>query len=243
MSKINGHIRRVGDSQTFVVNLNLRYTGSYEYAEIEFFCSGQAVHCLSTTSGSISGDTIRLIGKEATINLEYSDIGDRLECLVGYYLGQNLVHSEALILPFDNSLLIKNTSTNIPCIGTICANYDQRLRDFEESAKRYRSAWKLHVSFERDLILNFIQKGLNQTFVVFGEESYEMLASDFVFQIDTQCTTISIPYEIIINRVHKYHPGALLGIYEIIKPDFVGEDHVFFKTLISNKLPLNGLLK
>lgn len=94
-----------------------------------------------------------------------------------------------------------------------------------------------------DVLLTVKEAGKDAALVCLGEIGEELSASDYVFQIDPFIKHLNFPKSLLREYHHLYTPGCSLGIFELIKPDFLGVKNVFYKILISNTLSLSSFAK
>lgn len=244
MSSIDVNLYRSQDSRILKVEFVSDFKKSYEYAVLTFKCDEQKLEAISTSKGTIDNEgNVRLIEKKAEIYVEYSTLSNKLECLVGYYVQNDLLDYEALTALFENDQQISPTSVSVPYLKTVPGSFKSRLDDFLEALERRKSQWKIDISCPDDLIMKITSSGRDSTMVSFGEDSVEITAADYLFRLDPQVSRIVIPREVIERQHPKYQPQCKLGIFEIIEPDFMGVKGVFYKSRISNLLTMADIAK
>lgn len=226
------------------VDLSLDFKKPYEYATISFKCGDQKLTVTSTSMGNIDQEgNVKSNATNIEIYTEYCKISNILECLVGFYNANELMYYETLVASFDNTKSILETHISIPYIGTVPGSYDVRFADFRKALKRHISSWKIGITCPDDVLLTVEKSGAHIALICFGETAGEVTASDYIFQIDPLINHINIPKSLLRKYYHLYTPGCSLGIFELIKPDFLGVKNVFYKVLISNHLSLSSLQK
>jgi len=222
-------------------NLHLDFEAPYEYASVSFKCGEEKLVITSTSKGSIDGEgNVKIVDSDAEMYLEYCESADNLECLVGFYNRNELMHYETLVTPFDSKKSITETQISIPSIGTIPGSYKTRFTDFRDALKRRVGSWKITMTCPDDILLHFDKVGTSVTLACLGEACEELRASDYVFQIDPVLKQINVPKDLLKRNYELYTPGCNLGIFELIKPDFLAVKNVFYKVLISNTMSLSS---
>lgn len=242
MSNIQTTLYRSQDHRMLKIQLSLDFKKPYEYATVSFKCEDQKLEVTSTSTGSIDQEgNVRLsTSLNSEMYVEYCEISNNLECLVGFYNANELVYYEALVASFDNTKNITGTPILIPHIGTIPGSHNTRFADFREALKRRKSSWQISMTCPDDVLLTIDKAGKNLTLVCLGETTNELASSDFVFQIDPFINHLNVPKSLLRKNYDLYTPGCSLGIFELIKPDFLGVKNVFYKVLISNTLSLSS---
>lgn len=241
MSKIKTTLYRSDDQRVLRVSLQLNEMSATEYAIVSFKCGETRLEIFSSSVGSIDLDgNLKISGKNTDIFVSYCDQHEKIECLVGYYVKNELKYHETLSDHIDNTKKVEDYRVSVPYLRTITGSYTDRLNDFLMALGRYKSAWKIELSCPDDILANIIQKGKDQIVVTLGEESTQLLASDFVFKIDPSMSFVNIPKSIIESLHEKYSVGSKIQVFEIIQPDFLGKLS-FYKSPISNSLALSGI--
>mgnify|MGYP001618156779 FL=1 len=241
MSNIKIELYRLKDVQVLKASLFLDFK-KYEFATVFFKCNGIILDILSTSKGSINSDkSIKLYNTNADVFMEYCS-ENILECLIGYYDKKDLQYYETLTVNIDSTKDIESRNTLIQHIKTIPGTYKTKMDDFIKALSRITSAWKVSLSCPDDIVLSITTNSNNDAFFVFGENSLQPISSDLSFKLYSKITKMNIPKEIVRNNYDKYSSKSELGVYEVIKPDFLGKN-VYYKILISNTLLLSGLLK
>ncbi len=244
MSSIAPTLYRSNDHRILKVDLILNYDKSYDFSTISFKCGETKVEINTTSSGSIDREgNVKIVDNKCEMDLDYCDNYNILECLVGYYIKNELIYYETLTASFDNTKGIENTEISIPTIGTIPGSYTNRLSDFLKSLDRRTSLWKIKISCPDDVLLKITKKGNVSAIVSFGEVSKDLRASDYIFNIDSELDQLNIPKDLVKKYYPNYAADTTLGVFELIQPDFLGVSNVYYKVLISNTLSLSSFTK
>lgn len=239
MSKINVNLYRSSDRRILKVQFAGDFVKPHDYALLAFKCGEENLSVISTSAGSIDNEgNVKTTAKTVELFVEYSNSSNKLECLVGYYVQNDLLNYETLTASFDNDQQILPTVVSIPHLKTVPGSFESRLDDFLAALDRRVSEWKIKISCPDDMVLNVDSSGRDSIMVSFGEDSAEISLADYIFRLDPQISRIMIPREIIKRQHPQYQPQCKLGIFEIIEPDFMGVKGVFYKNRISNLLTL-----
>lgn len=240
-SKIQISPYRLKDNLVLKIELFLDFK-NHEFAMIYFKCDNFVLDVLSTSKGNISylDKSIKTQDSNIEIFVEYC-FENKIECLIGYYTKNELLNNESLVTNIDFAKKIEFLNIEIPHICSIPGNYKDKFNDFIHAIERRVSNWKITISCPDDITLNINSTNKEASFFVFGEKSQQPISSDLEFKLYPNTTKINIPKEIIRNNYTKYSSKTELGVYEIIKPDFLGKN-VYYKVLVSNTLLLEGLL-
>lgn len=243
MSSITANVYRSDDSRIIRVSLELDYAKG-DHSLISFKCGENKIAVISTSKGNIDSEgNVKTDARSIEMHLEYANSSNKLECLVGYYDERDLKYYETLTSTFDNSIGIVETPVSVPSLKTIPASYKARFQDFFAALDRRVSSWQVEMSYPEDVVLQIVKSGKDPMTVCFGEQSREVLSSDYIFQLDPEVNKVSLPREIVKNRYHKYSSNCSLGLFELIKPDFLGVQNVFYKSPISNLLNISEFRK
>jgi hypothetical protein len=105
-----------------------------------------------------------------------------------------------------------------------------------------KSEWKVELSLKEDILVSFISFGNNNGTFVFGESSDSPIASDYFFQANSYFKQFILPIEIFSKNKDLYTKESL-GIFELVKPDFVQFPNYYKKRLVSNLLDFAKLAK
>ncbi len=239
MKELEVSLHRLNNTRVVKANLSLYYeSDKYDTCELSFMSNDKPLSILSTTSGRIENDVVISYNmSQSEIFVEY--LGDsKIECLVGYYKGDNLDYSITLDSVIEYDREIKEVAINSPVISTVSKEFNERLSDFKKHLKKTSSLWKFDLSCPNDVVLSPVTKGKDKIIIAFGEVSEEMLASDYFFSVDANAKVVNIPKEIFELKHPQYSSGCKIGVFELVKPDFINVDNVYFKVLISNTLSL-----
>lgn len=241
MSKIDVQNIRTDDHRIMFVNFDLDYDAEFEYATIIFQCNGESLRIVSSTVGSINEEGhIKTKIKKGQCYLEYCDSG-RLDCLVGYYSKNDLQYNEILSVSVEKTEQIIDSSINIRTIGSRSRSFEKKYTTFLSSLNDQPSSWLLDISFVEDVFIRILAKGQQPTLVSFGENSTELLGSDFIFVLYPETSKLNIPKEILAKQYTKYPIGCKLGVFELVKPDFLNLENLYYKVPISNTMTLNDI--
>lgn len=244
MSKIDVALYRTDDHRILKVLFVSDYEKKHDYHVISFKCSAEAVDIISTSAGSIDGEgNVKLLDPKAELFIDYCESASEIECLVGYYQNNELLDYETLTAYFDNTQTIKEAEITIPYLRTIPGSFKNRFEDFFSALSRRKSSWKIQISCPDDIFLNIVSRSNTSATVIFGENTRDILASDYVFHLDPNINKINIPIEVIKKYYPKYSPQCQLGVFEVIEPDFLGSKGVYYKSLISNLITLSDIAK
>jgi len=244
MSKLNVTLYRADDQRILKVMFVSNYEKTHDYYTLSFKCGTEAITVISTSAGSIDREgNVKLTEPKAELFVDYCETTPELECLVGYYRNNELLDYEALTAYFDNTKMIKAAGIVIPYLKTIPASFKDRFEDFFSALSRRKSSWKIQISCPDDVFLDVVSRSNTPTMVTFGENTKNILASDYVFRLEPDIHKLNLPIEIIKNKYSKYSPHCQLGVFEVVEPDFLGTHGVYYKNLISNLITLSDIAK
>ena len=244
MSNINVELYRTEDHRILKVLFTSDYEKDHEYYMLSFKCNTESMTVISTSAGSIDGEgNVKLTGNKTELFINYCESSSELECLVGYYQNNELLDYETLTAYFDNTQTIKTAESAIQYLKTAPGSFEDRFEDFFSALSRRKSSWKIQISCPDDIFLDIVSKSNTPTTVIFGENTKEVLASDYIFRLDPEVRNLSIPIEIIRKQSQKYTPRCQLGIFEAVEPDFLGAQGTFYKGLISNLITMSDIAK
>jgi len=246
MSSIETQLFRSRDSRLLKNTITFDYKGDFEQMIISFQCGEKVLDIYSTSAGRINA-----VEKQVEIpNLqpleiytEYGEMSSKVDCLIGYYHQRELQHYEALSATFESGKQIVESAIEVPVIATVPESFSGKFRDFQEKLHRGMSLWKIEMSSTDNIGLTIKTTATEFSLFCFGEFSEEVLASDYIFPLDPKLTHLTIPREILEKKYSQYNPGCKIGIFELVKPDFVGVTDLYFKTLVSNTLSLGDFAK
>lgn len=244
MSKIDVALYRTEDHRILKVLFVSDYKKDHEYYMLSFKCGTKAMTVISTSAGSIDGEgNVKLTAAKVELFIDYCEYSSELECLVGYYQNNELLDYETLTAYFDNAQAIKATKIAIPHLKTIPGSFKDRFEDFFLALSRRKSSWKIQISCLDDVFLDIVLRSNTPATVIFGENTKEVLASDYVFRLDPEVHNLNIPIEIIDKQSLKYTSRSQLGVFEVIETDFLGAQGVYYKSLISNLITMSDIAK
>ncbi len=244
MSKIDVTLYRTEDHRILKVLFASDYEKDHEYHTLSFKCNTESMTIISTSAGSIDGEgNAKLTEPTAELFVDYCESSSELECLIGYYQNNELLDYETLTAYFDNTQAIKTTEITIPNSRTIPGSFEDRFEDFFSALLRRKSSWKVQVSCQDDVFLDIVSRSNAPATVIFGENTREVLASDYIFRLEPETHKLNIPIEVIRKKSQKYTPRCQLGVFEVIEPDFLGAQGVFYKSLISNLITMSDIAK
>lgn len=240
MSNLKVTLYRADDQRILKVLLVLKYEKKHDYSMISFKCGTETINILSTSSGNIDKEgNVKTVEPEVQLFVDYCESTSKLECLVGHYRNNELLDYETLTAYFDNTQIIKAVEATIPHLRTIPAPFRDRFEDFFSALSRRKSSWNIQVSCQGDVLLDIVSRSNTSAMVTFGENTKEVLASDYVFRLDPSINKLILPMEIV--QKYKHTPQCQLGVFEVIKPDFLGTQGVYYKNLISNLIELSDI--
>lgn len=244
MSNLNVALYRTDDQRILKVSFVSGYEKKYDYSMLSFKCSTETVSIISTSSGSIDRESnVKFTASKVELFVDYCESASELECLVGYYQNNELLDYETLTAYFDNTQMIKAAEIAIPCLRTIPASFKDRFEDFFSALSRRKSSWKIQISCLDDVFLDIVARSNIPAMVTFGENTKDILASDYIFRLDSNIHKLTLPIEVIQQQSPKYTSQCQLGVFEVIKPDFLGAQGAYYKSLISNLITLSDIAK
>lgn len=244
MSKLDITSYRTDDRRILKVLFASDYMKDHDYYTLSFKCNTEMVPIISTSAGRIDGEgNVRLTEANVELFVDYCESASELECLVGYYRNNELLDYETLTAYFDNTQAIKATEITIPYLRTIPGSFKERFEDFFSALSRRKSSWKIQISCPDDVFLDIVSRSNEFAMVTFGENTRDVLASDYTFRLDPDIHKLTLPIELIKRQYPKYTPQCQLGIFEVIKPDFLETHGVYYKSLISNLITLSDIAK
>ncbi len=239
MSQIKAILHRSNDCRILKTDINCDYSGVFDYALVSFKCGNNDLEVLSTSAGGIQDGNIKLYQPVRLHSfIEYCTEKDILECLIGYYVQKELVYYENLSAIFDHQKIIKNSNVSVPELRTVNSSFTNRFSDFKETLKRAKSSWNAEIKLQDDILVLFSSNGEQSALLSFGEESEDVLASDYIFNIEPPTNKLYIPRDFFNRRREQYSLGCKLGVFELIKPDFVSNSNLYYKIPICNTKPL-----
>ncbi len=265
MSDIKIHFHRFNDKMSIRVLLHGTYEGEYDFCTVSFKCGDCDLNVISTSSGYVDHQNIVYLNKAYDIELyiEYCTEDKVLECLVGYYQNKDLHHYETLTALFDNSRELDPVLVSASIIKTVPGDFRDKMKDFKQTLSRWNSSWNVSCSVHDECIFLKLKKlGRNPCIMSFGELSDQILSTDYIFSVEPGQTSmykekrknkmdiykgsfmamLYIPKEIVKSKSSSYNPMSSLGIFELIKPDFLDTKDIYYKSLISNTLPVEKVL-
>lgn len=244
MSKIDVALYRTEDHRILKVLFSSDYEKDHEYHILSFKCNTETVAVISTSTGSIDREgNVKLADFQAELFVDYCESSSELECLVGYYRNNELIDYETLTAYFDNTQAIKAAKITIPYLKTAPGSFKDRFEDFFAALSRRKSSWKIQISCSDDVFLDIVSRSNTPAMVIFGENAREILASDYIFRLDPEVRKLNLPIEIIKRQYLQYTPHCHLGVFEVVEPDFLGAQGVYYKSLISNLITLSDIAK
>lgn len=197
----------------------------------------------STLQGSIFGKEISLKPNERSVSfvVEYPE-DKNIECILSYYEGSELKGFESLPVPMEDIDPISSQPIDVVNFKIAANSFYDKLNKFMGALKNSSSKWEIDVSCPDDIVLDVKKSGENKILVSFGESSEQVLSSDFMFALSPM-HNISIPKEIFWSKYDSYKNNSILGIFELVRPEFVATPNLYYKILISNLLPLSKFPK
>lgn len=244
MSDLTVTSYRTDNQRILKVSFVSNYEKEHDYFMFSFKCGTETVDVISTSSGSIDKEgNVKSTESKMELFVDYCESASELECLVGYYRNKELLYYETLTAHFDNAQVIETAEITIPYLRTIPASFKDRFKDFFSGLSRRKSSWKVQISCQNDVFLDIASRSNTSALVTFGENTKNVLASDYVFRLDSNIHKLTLPIEVIQKKYPKYTPQCQLGVFEVIKPDFLGTQGAYYKSLISNLIPLSDIAK
>lgn len=244
MSNLNVVLYRTDDQRILKVLFVSEYEKKYDYSMLSFKCNTEMMNIISTSSGSIDREgNVKFTASKVELFVDYCESASELECLVGYYRNNELLDYETLTAYFDNTQIITAAEIAIPYLRTIPASFKDRFEDFFSALSRRKSSWKIEISCSDDVFLDIVSRSNIPAMVTFGENTKDILASDYIFRLDFDIHKLTLPIEVIQKQYPKYTPQCKLGVFEVIKPDFLGTQGAYYKSLISNLITLSDIAK
>lgn len=244
MSNLNVSLYRTDDRRILKVEFASEYEKEHDYYMLSFKCNSETVDVISTSSGSIDGEgNVKSKGVNVDLFIDYCESAPELECLVGYYQNNELLDYETLTAYLDNTQVIKAEEIAIQYLRTIPASFKDRFDDFFSALSKRKSSWEIRISCQDDIFLDIVSRSNVSTMVTFGENTRDVLASDYVFSLEPNLHKLTLPIEVVQKKYPKYTPQCQLGIFEVIKPDFLGIEGAYYKSLISNLITLSDIAK
>ncbi len=244
MSNLQVTPYRTDDQRILKVLFESDCDKEYDYFMLSFKCNSETIDVISTSTGSIDGEgNVKSRKSKVDLFVNYCESASELECLVGYYLNNELLDYETLTAYFDNTQVIKAAEIAIPHLRTIPAPFKDRFEDFFSALSNRKSSWKVQISCQDDVFLDIVSRSNTPTMVTFGENTREIMVSDYVFSLDPNIHSLTLPVEVIQRQYSKYTSQCQLGIFEVVEPDFLGTQGAYYKHLISNLITLSDIAK
>lgn len=244
MSSILPTLYQSEDHRMLRVTLYIDFKDRFDYAIVSFKCEETKLEILATSDGSIDQEgNVRTIALRSILDVDYCETSGNLECLVGYYVKNELIHYETLTAIFDNTKGVVKTQISIPNLGTVPGSYKSRFIDFKQALEQRKSPWQIEMSCPDDILLTISQKGIATAMMSLGEVSRELTLSDYVFPLDPKLGRLNVPKDILQKYYPYYTPACKLGVFELIQPDFLAVKGVYYKVLVSNTLSLSSFVK
>ena len=230
MGRAKALLQRRNDTRMINIEIELDFSEKFDYASISFKCHNE-LEILATSVGHIQSNSIEVMHVGLIeCQVEYSTSSNVLECLVGYYSEGVLIHHESILSDFDNQRAIEDISVDIPELKTVLGSFEDRLVDFKQTLRRTESSLHANVQYdEDDVLITFLSNRDKTSFLSFGEDSEEILASDYIFSVIPETKVLHIPKEIIKSS------GTRLSLWELVRPDFLSVSNVYYKVPVSEK--------
>jgi len=240
MSNMKTVLHRSNDQRIIKVEVTCDYSNAFDYALVAFKCGDRELEILSTSIGGIQGGKIELNGPaKLKTFIEYCSEDGTLECLIGYYNKKELIHYENLSSVFDHQKTIEQFDVATPKLRTAKSSFSNRFSDFKETLIRTKSSWHATIKQQNDVLITFISNGKQSALLSFGEESEEILASDYIFSVDPPVSKLHLPQDFFDKRRNQYSSRCKLGVFELVKPDFVSVSDLYYKLSICSTIPLS----
>lgn len=243
MSAITATISRKNDHRILCVKAVIDKDS--DYVTIQVLQDDKVLEIYSTSHGSISDEHIK-IGqptKCGDISLTVECPDRESECLISYFKQDELISSESLPILIPKTKAIAREDVNAVTIATASSTFDNRLEEFHKELNRLSSKWKVSLTCPDDIVLNITTCGDKRVIVTFGEESREVLSSDYIFTLFPGITPINLPKEVFWNKYDQYKANANLGLYELVSPDFIASNNMYFKIPISNLMRISSFTR
>lgn len=243
MSRVNALLSRTNDRRILCVTVAIdRHS---DYATIQVLQNDQPIEIFSTTHGSIQDNRVRIPqpGKagEILLTVEYPH-GDS-ECLISYFDGDEFMESETFPIVVSPCKSIEEKNISVMTINTAPETFITRMNRFYNELNRSKSPWNIGLSCDDDIVLNIKSQGDKKTVVSFGEDSKEIIASDYTFTMFPDISPIILPKEVFWKKYSQYQANANLGIYELVNPGFISSPNIFYKVRISNLVQLSSFAR
>ncbi len=241
MSSIAVKLYRSEDNRLLQIVITLEYKSSYDYATISFKCKDEHVEAISASKGKIdSFGNVETTDTQLEVYVDYPQNNNELDCLIGYYENDELKEYENLMVTFDNTKHIEKSGVQIEEVRTIPSSFQQRFANFFERLETQKSSWSVDLSYSDDVISLLLNAhGKAPVMVSFGENSKEILSSDYIFQLYPNVLNLHLPKDLLKRKYSYYQQGTKLGIFELVRPDFVASNDLYYKVKISNLLSLS----
>ncbi len=244
MSKISTIVQRVDNKKVVNIRLYIEQDKPYESASIAFMHDHAPMDIYWSSAGSVRGRKIHIsTDSHVDINLEHIHNMESFECLISYLQGEDLLFYETLVIHIDKSPSIDYEQADIAVVSSSKGNFENKLRIFKNQVLRQASPWKIYLSVVNNIIVSVNTHGNKKIFVSFGELNAEVASSDFIFCIEPRKHKTIIPKEVFWSKYDVYAPNARLCICQLVKADFHSVDNMYYKTAISNIVPMSSFSK
>lgn len=243
MNKITPEIIRVRDQLLIKLSMHLESVES-EWNYIEFRQNDKSLEIFSTTEGSIKENRVILRKRKSYLEVCIVYTSGPWECIIAYLDGNDLLKHQTIPLEVEQLDPIRELEQVVDIIKTKNVGFSERLKELHRTVLPSRhSPWQLKLEVQRDLRIKVLRSGASVIHVTFGKYSPELIKGDFIFTLDPHVKVFAIPREIIWQNYHTYGGKTGLGIFELVQADFHRIPDVYYKTAISNSVPLNEFPK
>lgn len=245
MSSINVQTFRVDDEDLLRVRLNISNLKS-DSVRVQFKSSKQQLSVVSTSLGMINHDTVILHGTPEyfQVFVQKPELKEDCECLISYFNGSNIVHSESLSFQSDKPGNITPAPTEISAIKSSGYLWKTRINQFQEviQGRKQSSVWNASVSIKEDIVLNFNTKSKKGCYMAFGPDGDTLCFFDYIFSVSPQDKQIVIPVESFWRKYEEYGTTInQVACFEIITPDFVTIPNAFYKRKLSGYINVKDI--
>lgn len=223
----NLNVLRQADELLIDAHIGLEDFTTYDTVHLSFYCGGKQLAIIKTSAGHIVDNSISSIPQSLNVIMEYSSLDPIIECIaIGINQGKE-VFQDILSCSFDNSLGINYKPTKPRVIQTMNLNYDARMNEFFQYMTEPQSKWKVHLHLDNVIKLQVQDFEDKEIIACVGDPSVNVQCTDLIFKLYPTIKEMFIPLNAIQNIKN-------VGVFELVSPDFVETNDLFYKIPISN---------
>jgi hypothetical protein len=207
---------------------------------IEFWDGPTPLEIISTTYGIILGHKVILDEyKRSDVCIQYTD--RPIECRIAYLDGDDLVKSKTLQIELENIAEIKHSNQNVDSLKGDGKSFETQMRQIPEILAKHSSSWYLKLELEENIVVRVLRHGNTPLVGCFGQNTYEVSVTDFIFTLYPEINSFVIPIELVFKNHMKLKKHERLFISELIRVDFHRIPNILYKHVISNGVDVSNV--